>query len=222
MGRTTMNSRRCSSCALVSLAGLTFVAGCSHAPMPDPKDAVRAYQAAAEKGDAQAIYGMLSKRSRSRVPSDVARIVADERSELAAQAKGHGDPGAVVRASARVRYADGEDATLALEEGGFRVSTADGLPAGAHARRRGPRAASSRARAPELRRAHARSCLRPRAAPSRAICARSSTGSSHPEGLEVQSPGDAASVQIPGGHFVKLRREGGSLAASRISIEPRV
>src|SRR5260370_2426378 len=75
---------------------------------------------------------MLSDRSKkSRKAGDVERIVADERAELATQAKAVSEPGSMVRASARVRYADGEDATLDVEDGGFRVSSADGLPAAA-------------------------------------------------------------------------------------------
>jgi hypothetical protein len=34
-------------------------------------------------------------------------------------------------------------------------------------------------------------------------------GLAHPDGLDVQVSGDAASVQIQGGHFVKLRRDSG-------------
>ena len=48
--------------------------------MPDPKDAVVAYEAAAAKGDAKAIYGMLSERSKKALKvADVERMVADER-----------------------------------------------------------------------------------------------------------------------------------------------
>jgi hypothetical protein len=176
--------------------------------MPDPKDAVRAYQAAAERGDARALYGMLSKRSQVAMrAADVERIVADERSELAAQAKGLGDPSSVVRASARVRYPDGEDATLALEDGDFRVSTAFGLPS-AH---------TTREALEELRRALARrsyAALMRILSPATRSAIESDLrslvdGLAHPEGLEVQEAGDAASVQVPGGHFVKLRRESG-------------
>jgi TPR repeat protein len=191
-----------------ALTGALLLGACTRPTMPDPKDAVRAYQAAAERGDAQAIYGMLSKRSQSSVrATEVARIVADERSELAAQAKGLGEPGSVVRASARVRYPDGEDATLSLEDGNFRVSTAFGLPS-AH---------TTREALEELRRALARrsyAALMRVLSPSTRSAIESDLrslvdGLAHPEGLEVQEAGDAASVQIPGGHFVKLRREGG-------------
>src|ERR1044071_7338031 len=112
--------------------GSTGCLGCSRTPMPDPKATVVAYEAAAANGDAKAIYAMLSERSRKPLKmADVERMVADERTELAAEAKALADPGSMVRASARVRFADGEDATLDVEEGGFRVSSADGLPSAA-------------------------------------------------------------------------------------------
>jgi hypothetical protein len=189
-------------------AMLVLLTACSRTTMPDPQDTVRAYQAAAEKGDAQALYALLSKRSQNATrPADVASMVADEKSELAAQAKGLAEPGALVHASARVRYPDGEDATLALEDGQFRVSTAFGLPS-AH---------TTREALEELRRALARrsyAALMRILSPATKSAIESDLrslvdGLAHPEGLEVQEAGDAASVQIPGGHYVKLRREAG-------------
>jgi hypothetical protein len=177
--------------------------------MPDPKDAVSAYEAAASRGDAKAIYGMLSESSRKALNvADVERIVADERAELASQAKAVAEPGAMVRASARVRYADGEDATLDVEEGGFRVSSADGLPAAA----RSPVAALEQLRRALARRSYAglMRVLSPATRSAIESDLRSLVdGLSHPEGLDVQISGDVASVQIQGGHFVKLRRDGG-------------
>src|SRR5690348_11620076 len=120
------------TCSFAAAVMLAASAGCARATIPDPRDTVRAYEAAAAKGDARAIHGMLSERSRkSLAVSDVERMLADERAELATQSKAMQDPSTVVRASARVRYADGEDATLDVEEGTFHVSSADALPAGA-------------------------------------------------------------------------------------------
>jgi hypothetical protein len=183
--------------------------GCARATMPDPRDAVRAYQAAAAKGDARAVHGMLSERSRkSLAVSDVERILADERAELATQAKAMQDPNAVVRASARVRYADGEDATLDVEEGTFHISSADALPAGA----RTPSEALEQLRRVLARRSYA-GLMRVLSASTRSAIEsdlRSLVdGLAHPDGLDVQVSGDVASVQIQGGHFVKLRRDGG-------------
>ena len=177
--------------------------------MPDPRETVRAYEAAAAKGDARAIHAMLSARSRqSLAVSDVERILADERAELQAQAKAMQDANAIVRASARVRYADGEDATLDLEDGRFRVSSADALPAGA----RTPSEALEQLRRVLARRSYAG--LMRVLSPSTRSAVESDLrslvdGLAHPEGLDVQVSGDVAQVQIQGGHFVKLRRESG-------------
>jgi hypothetical protein len=183
--------------------------GCTRSPMPDPKDAIVAYEAAASKGDAKAIYSMLSERSKKALNvADVERMVADERAELASQAKAVAEAGAVVRANARVRYADGEDATLDVEEGGFRISSADGLPAAA----RSPAAALEQLRRALARRSYAglMRVLSPATRSAIESDLRSLVdGLSHPEGLDVQISGDVASVQIQGGHFVKLRRDGG-------------
>src|SRR5262249_46141446 len=93
----------------VGLGVAAAFAGCARSPMPAPKRAGSAYEAAAERGDAKAIYSMLSERSKKALNmADVERMVADERAELASQAKAVAEPGAMVHASARVRYADGE------------------------------------------------------------------------------------------------------------------
>jgi len=188
---------------------LGVLAGCARAAMPDPQDTLRAYEAAAAKGDARAIYGMLSERSRKALhPADIERIVADERVELATQAKAVADARAVVRASARVRFADGEDATLDVEEGGFRISSADGLPAGA----RTPAEALQQLRRALARRSYAAlmRVLSPLTRSAIETDLRSLVdGLSHPDGLDVQVSGDVASVQVQGGHFVKLRRDAG-------------
>src|SRR5260221_1158551 len=174
--------------------------GCSRASMPDPREAVSAYETAPAKGDAKAIYAMLSERSKKALKmADVERMVADERAELANQAKAVADPGAMVRASARVRYADGEDATLDVEEGGFRVSSADGLPAAARtpaeALEQLGRALGSRAYAGLMR------VLSPATRSAVESDLRSLVdGLSHPEGLDVQVSGDVRAVQIKGGN----------------------
>jgi hypothetical protein len=195
--------------SLVVATAVALGTGCGRSSMPDPRDTVRAYQAAAAKGDARAIHAMLSERSRkSLAVSDVERILADERAELATQAKAMQDPSAVVRASARVRYADGEDATLDVEEGTFHISSADALPAGA----RTPNEALEQLRRVLARRSYAglMRVLSPATRSAIESDLRSLVdGLAHPDGLDVQVSGDVASVQIQGGHFVKLRRDGG-------------
>jgi hypothetical protein len=188
---------------------LPALLGCARTSIPDPQEAVRAYAAAAAKGDAQSIYGMLSEKSRRELRrADVERLIADEKAELARQSQTLADPGVVVRTSARVRYADGEDATLELEQGAFRISSADALPAAA----RSPEQALEQLRRVLSRRSYAglMRILSPEARGAVETDLRSLVdGLSHPEGLEVQVSGDRAEVQIQGGHSVKLRREAG-------------
>ena len=79
--------------AVRSGVGVVLLGGCSRAVVPDPKEALRAYQSAAAAGDSNAIYDMLTERSRAALrPADVRRIVSDERVELSSQAKAMGDP----------------------------------------------------------------------------------------------------------------------------------
>jgi hypothetical protein len=184
-------------------------AACSPSSIPDPKDALHAYQEAAQRGDSRAIYDMLSERARqSWRPADVERIVGDEKVELAALAKAVSEPGAVIRATARVRYPDGEDASLDLEDNAFHIRSADALPAAA----RTPREALEQLRRALARRNYAAlmRVLSPTTRSAIESDLRSLVdGLKEPDGLDVQISGDAASVQIQGGHSVKLRRDGG-------------
>ena len=190
------------------LAPLSF--GCGAGRVPDPKSAVSAYAEAAARGDADAIYEMMSAQGRRALSRDeVRRIVSDEKAELADQGKAVTAPGVVVKSRARVRFADGEDATLVVDDqGAFRIATADALPAGA----RSPEQALEQLRRVLARRSYAglMRVLSPATRSAIESDLRSLViGLEHPEGLEVNVAGDAATVQIPGGHEVKLRREAG-------------
>jgi hypothetical protein len=184
--------------------------GCGAGRVPDPRNAVSAYAEAAAHGDADAIYDMMSAQGRRALSrEEVRRIVSDERAELADQGKAVTAPGVVVRSRARVRFADGEDATLVVnEEGAFRIATADALPAGA----RSPEQALEQLRRVLARRSYA-GLMRVLSPATRSAIESDLRnlviGLEHPEGLEVNVAGDAATVQIPGGHEVKLRREAG-------------
>lgn len=192
--------------AATALAAL----GCGASSIPDPKDAIAAYADAAGRGDAEAIYAMMSdagRRSLSR--EEVRRVVGDERAELKDQARALVAPGVVIKARARVRYADGEDASLELDERGvFRVAGADALPVGA----RTPEQALEALRRVLARRSYA-GLMRVLSPATRSAIENDLrglvVGLEHPEGLEVTVAGDAATVQIPGGHEVKLKREAG-------------
>src|SRR6185312_17201024 len=116
---------------LCALAGGT---GCASSRVPDPQDAARAYGEAAARGDADALYGMMNAESRrARSLDEVRAVVAGERAELAEQgvALEHAtEAGARVTATARLRYADGEEAALDLRQGRYGVTAAGALPGG--------------------------------------------------------------------------------------------
>jgi hypothetical protein len=194
---------------LAALVLSASAAGCATSTIPDPKEAVQAYADAAARGDADAIYEMLSEKSKRGLSKDeVKKLVADERSELSDQAKAVTAPGVVVKARAKVRYGDGEDASLELEGDEFRIATADALPAGA----RTPQQALSQLRRVLARRSYSGLMQVLTSSTRSAIEAdlRSLVkGLEEPEALEVDQTGDSATVQIPGGHKVKLKREGG-------------
>jgi hypothetical protein len=99
--------------------------------VPDPKDAAEAYASAAEKGDADAIWTMLSTRSRATTSKgEVDASVKGSRAELADQAKDIRKNDGSITAVARLHYEDGSEAALVLEDGKFSVASAGMLPGG--------------------------------------------------------------------------------------------
>lgn len=194
---------------LAGLLALTWVAGCSSRAVPDPRSAADEYAEAAAKGDSDAIYGMMTtsaQKSRSR--EDVKRLVAEQRGELAEQAKSLTAKDTRVEAFARLRYDDGEEAQLELREGHFWITAGGALPGGS----RTPEQALDQLRRVLARRSYA-GLMRVLTPSTRAAIEQDLrslvTGLERPETLHVEVAGDGAVVTIPGGHMVKLKREGG-------------
>ena len=185
------------------------LAGCASGSVPDPRVAARAYADAAARGDGEALYGMMSTPSRqARSKDDVKRMVAEEHEELAQQGKELAAPDVRVEATARLRYADGEEAALELREGRYWVTAAGALPGGA----RTPEEALEQLRRVLARRSYA-GLMRVLSPATRAAIENDLRtmvdGLTEPGSLPVQVNGDAAVVNVPGGHQVKLKREGG-------------
>jgi len=188
---------------------LLLVTGCASQRVPDPKVTARAYASAAQRGDADAIYALLTlEGQRALGPSGTKQLVQESKTELGRTARAIQSQDARVEASAEARFSDGESATLVLEDGNFYVDAASLLPA----RPRTPSQALS-----GLRRALAR-----RSYPAlMALMSSDSRGAlesdvgalvsglEHPETLDVQVNGDAAEVQLPSGHRILLKREAG-------------
>jgi hypothetical protein len=193
----------------VALSLVVSSSACAGRGVADPREAARAYGEAATRGDAGALYAMMSSSSRrDRSPEDVARIVADEKGELAEQGAALVTPGSRVTATARLRYADGEEAALDLRDGRYWVTSAGALPGGG----RTPEEAIEQLRRVLARRSYA-GLMRVLSPATRAAIesdVRSFVdGLNEPATLPVQVNGDAATVPVPGGHQVKLKREGG-------------
>jgi hypothetical protein len=184
-------------------------AACAARGAPDPRDAARAYGDAAARGDAGALYAMMSSSSRrDRSREDVAKVVANEHSELTEQGAALAAPGARVTATARLRYADGEEAALDLRGGRYWVSSAGALPGGG----RTPEEAIEQLRRVLARRSYA-GLMRVLSPATRAAIENDVRnfvdGLNEPTTLPVQVSGDAATALVPGGHQVKLKREEG-------------
>lgn len=190
-------------------AWMWALAGCAPGSVPDPRSAVRAYADAAARGDSAALYAMLSADSRATLSlTEVKAIVAEERSELAEQAREleHGD--VRVEAAARLRFSDGETATLDLRDGRYGVTSAGTLPGGG----RSPQEVLDQLRRVLARRSY-EGLMRVVSAGTRSAIEGDVRGLieglSDPSALPVQITGDEARVPIPGGHTVKLKREAG-------------
>jgi hypothetical protein len=171
--------------------------------------AARAYADAALRGDSDALYAMMttaSRRARSRGATKT--TVEDERAELADQGRDLQRAGVRVEATARLRYADGEEAALELREGRYWVTAAGALPGGA----RTPEEAIDQLRRVLARRTYS-GLMRVLSPATRAAIEDDVRtlvdGLTEPAALPVQVNGDAAIVPVPGGHQVKLKREEG-------------
>jgi hypothetical protein len=183
--------------------------GCTGHAVPDPRSAADAYAAAAARGDADTIYDMMTtsaQKSRSR--DDVKRLVKEQREELADQAKLVTARDARVEATARLRYEDGEEAQLELRDGRFWITSSGALPGGS----RTPEQALDQLRRVLARRSYA-GLMRVLSPATRSAIEQDLrslvVGLERPETLHVQVTGDAAVVTVPGGHTVKLKRDGG-------------
>ena len=186
-----------------------FVAGCLGRSVPDPRDAAADYARAASRGDGDALYGMMTTSAQhARSRADVKKLVAEERGELAEQAKTLGAKDTRVEATARLRYEDGEEAHLELRDGRFWVTAAGALPGGS----RTPEQALEQLRRVLARRSYA-GLMRVLTPQTRAAIEQDLrslvVGLERPDTLHVDVTGDGAVVTVPGGHSVKLKREGG-------------
>lgn len=188
---------------------LIALTACGGQQLPDPKVTAHAYASAAERGDADAIYELLTPAGKRALGREGTRqLVRESRSELGRTAKAIDATGARVEANAETRFTDGESATLVLEEGHFLVDAASLLPA----RPRTPSQALSGLRRALSRRSYP-ALMAVMSTDSRgaleADLGSLVSGLEHPETLDIQINGDNAEVELPTGHLIKLKREAG-------------
>lgn len=197
--------------AIVTAAAAASSAGCATtASIPDPKVAAEEYAAAAERGDAEAMWGMLSKRSKATMSKgDVEKVVAEAKLELVDQAKALRAALGTIVAVARLRFEDGSEASLTLKDGKFWVATTGMLSGGS---------------TPEEALAGLRDTLKRRSYPAllrlltpalRAAVEAQLKGLvealENPNALLIPpGAGDEVEVKLSNGHKVKLRREQGT------------
>ncbi|MFO0548655.1 MAG: hypothetical protein U0271_09720 [Polyangiaceae bacterium] len=203
------SARRSLTPRLLGALVLVCSSGCAAGNIPDPNEALTAYAEAAASGDADRLYEMLSEQGKRQYTRDqIKAMVGDQKGELKDQATAITSPGVRIKTEATVKYADGEQAALTVEDGTFKISAADALPAEA----RSPVQALNQLRRVLARRSYA-GLIRVLTTRSRAAFEEDLRslveGLEDAEGLDVEVNGDTATVLIPGGHAVQLRRENG-------------
>jgi len=192
---------------IAMVAGLFL--GCATARPQPPEVAAREFAEAAQRGDADAIYQLMSREAQREFgPEGTRRRVEESRRELAEVGAAITRGVLTVETRAVVRFADGERAELAVEDGEFRIELADALPSRAST----PEAALAAFRAALARRSYP-AVFRLLSDDTRAAIERDLDalveGLADPETLEVEVDGDRATVTLPGGFRVGLRREDG-------------
>lgn len=177
--------------------------------LPDPEPVARRFAAAARRGDADAIYGMLSADAQRAYGRATVRVLVTESApELARQGEALETGPRAIDEVARVRFSHGEIAVVSLEEGSFKISSAGVLPA----RARTPPEALGQLRDALARRSYA-ALIRVLSNETRSSLDSDLNslirGLEYPDMLDPKISGDRAEVVVPGGHWVKLRREEG-------------
>lgn len=189
------------------LAGSMACARQGTVPETDP--VVTRFAEAARDGDSDAIYELVSEDAKKAYGrAGVRRLVSESRRELAERGNALLKGPRQVEASARIRYEHGAVAEVAMEQGTLKVASAGLLPARP---RTAPEALG------QLREALAR---RSYPALMRVLSRDTATALDqdisglidaleHPDMLDIKEQDTDAEVSLPGGHWVKLKREDG-------------
>jgi hypothetical protein len=195
--------------SLSALPALTCLA-CVAPQVPDPKLAAQRWSEALQRGDADAVYGLLSTPAREALGRQGVRELLDrDRKELVAAAAAATSANARLETLARVSFSDARSATVVLEDGRFRVAAAAALPARAST----PAEALQELREVLARRSFAGLVRVLTTDAGRALDAHLASvvqALGDPGTVEIEVDGRRATARLPGGHTVKLEREDGT------------
>jgi hypothetical protein len=195
--------------SLLVLLGATHV-GCATARSATPEAALQAWRAAVTKGDGAGAARLLSSRAKRHYAADeVARAIREpEIRALARDAASARD----VAATARIPTDEGEDAVLEWQGGRYAVAAGTGLPGGSPT----TDGALLQLRRALSRRSYAQLLLSATTGLRDSLESKWSSlvrGLAQPNALTVRptksSGGESVDVEVPGGHLVRLKREGG-------------
>jgi len=192
-------------------ASALLLAACgSRPPVPGPDATLLAYAQAAERGDADAAWEILSPAEKQRTSrEDLRRAFRENRAELEDQARTlRRALAAPVRASAEVPTADGGRAIVALEKGSWRIA---GGVTGAESLRT-PRDTMAVLRSALQRRSYD-AVLRVLSRSARAQVEdevrRLLFALEDIDALSIEVDGDHARIELDPGHAVELQHEDG-------------
>lgn len=194
---------------LALLLGAPVEAACSRPSLPDPQAAIRAYAEAVERGDANRLYQLMTRASQERYGrAGAERMLREAHEELRGPAASLLTSVPQPRITASVRFVDGEEAMLLMEDGRLGIRSVDALPYGA----RTPEEALAGLRAALARRSYP-ALVRILSSETRATLESDMRtlveGLQEPRTLDVKVRDNEAEVEVPGGHSVKLKREAG-------------
>jgi hypothetical protein len=169
---------------------------------------VASYAQALARGDDDAVWAMMSNQAKTQWGQErVRQRLKADRTELAHQATSFASSGAKADTFAKVALVRGHEAHLTWDGKEFRIASADVLPGGA----RTPEQALTELRwALQLRSFDALvGLLSPTTRRALEQDLKSLVeGLEAPQALDVKQVGDVATVVVPGGHQVRLHRQG--------------
>src|ERR1043166_9692217 len=119
-----------SAAAIVSALPALTCWACAAPQIPDPKLTAQRWSEAVARGDAEAVYGLLSVSAQQALGRDGGKqVLQRDHEELVAAATPPPCENARAETLARVEFSGERSASLVLEDGSFHIQAAAALPA---------------------------------------------------------------------------------------------